>query len=88
MLKTLIRCTPSRFVSFVSEAWGGYTSANEITDKLRLVEMLDPGDVVMADIGVLTFKNLQCPKEFLLMFLLTLKKLGAVDVEKITRIAE
>ena len=66
----------------MSEAWGGRISDLEITERSGLLEMLDPGDMIMADRGF----DIQHPKEFLLMFLLALDRRNS-DAEKTRRIA-
>ena len=50
-LKALIGITPSGVISFISDLYGGNISDKKLTQLSGLLDLLDPGDAVMADRG-------------------------------------
>jgi hypothetical protein len=50
-LKGLVGISPTGVVTFISDLYGGSTSDKDITRQCGLLDMLEPGDAVMADKG-------------------------------------
>jgi hypothetical protein len=46
-----VSSTPGGLDNYVSEAYGGSTSARQIVERCKIVSVCDPGDSVMADNG-------------------------------------
>ncbi|XP_046750604.1 uncharacterized protein LOC124413861 [Diprion similis] len=50
-MKFLVGCTPSGFISFLSKCYGGRAGNCFITNDCGLVDLIEPGEVVLADKG-------------------------------------
>ena len=57
-IKCLISITPSGGISFLSASWGGKASDKLITLNSGFLDMLSPGDCVLADRGFLVEEEL------------------------------
>lgn len=56
-VKFLVGCTPSGFISFVSKCYGGRSSDCFITNDCGIIDLLEPGDTVLADKGFPSIKT-------------------------------
>jgi len=63
--KGLVGISPSGLATFVSYLYGGHVSDKAITDNCRITDLLEPGDVVMADKGF-DMQDLLVPKRVIL----------------------
>lgn len=52
-VKFLIGITPQGTISYISEAWGGRTSDKFLTENCGFLNLLLPGDIILADRGFL-----------------------------------
>ena len=50
-VKVLLGITPQGSISFVLKTWGGRTSDKHLTENCGFLELLSPGDLVLADRG-------------------------------------
>lgn len=57
-LKVLVGCTPSGHISFVSRCYGGKSTDAQITSTCGFLDLLEPGDLVLADKGFPQIKTL------------------------------
>ena len=60
--KVLVACTPAGSISFVSKAAGGSMSDKELVKRSGIVDLLSPGDTLLADRGLI-FKSSFFTKE-------------------------
>ncbi len=49
--KFLVAIAPSGFVTFISKAYGGRVTDSHVTNECGILDLLEPGDVILADKG-------------------------------------
>jgi len=47
----MIAVSPTGSIVFISKAWGGRVSDKQITQECGFLDLIDPGDVILADRG-------------------------------------
>ncbi|XP_066603636.1 uncharacterized protein [Prorops nasuta] len=55
-IKVLVGCTPNGYISIISKSYGGRTTDTQITNESGLLNLLEPGDMVLADKGFPSIK--------------------------------
>ena len=50
-LKYLVAIAPNGHISFVTAAWGGRASNRYIVQQCGILNLIDPGDIILADRG-------------------------------------
>lgn len=88
-VKYLIGITPQGFIGFISKAYGGRSTDKEITQTSGFLNLLSPGDVVMADRGFLIQESVELCMAKVVMpaFTKGLDQLSPKDVEDTREIA-
>ena len=88
-LKFLVACSPCGIVTFVSEAFGGRTSDKVITQKSGFLDLINQGDLVLADRRFLIGEDLAARGATLVIpdFTRGKKQLSAREVERSRKIA-
>lgn len=57
-IKFLVAIAPNGMISFISKTWGGRASDNVITQQSGFLNLIDPGDLILADRGFLLREEL------------------------------
>ena len=56
-IKFLVGCAPSGEITFISHGFGGRTTDTELTNRSGLLQLIEAGDVIMADKGFPSIKT-------------------------------
>ncbi|XP_057297659.1 uncharacterized protein LOC130628692 [Hydractinia symbiolongicarpus] len=88
-IKYLVACSPTGSVSFLSEGWGGRVSDKEITIKSGFLDLVENGDLVLADRGFLIEQELATRGVVLKIpeFTRGKEQMSAMDVDRSRKIA-
>lgn len=88
-VKYFISITPVGTVSFLSHGWGGRVSDKVITNKCGFLDMIEFGDLVLADRGFTMAEELACKGAILEIpaFTKGKKQLSQYEVDKSSRLA-
>jgi len=88
--KLLVGISPTGSVTFLSKLWGGHVSDNHIVKKSGLLDLLEPGDSIMADKGfdiASLLKDYGCTLNILPKRVSSKKQMSRKQVEETRRIA-
>ena len=50
-IKFLVAIAPNGMISFLPKPWGGRASDAHKTRKSKVLDLIDPGDIILADKG-------------------------------------
>ena len=88
-IKFLIGITPQGTVSYISRAWGGWVTDKYIAENCGILDIINPGDVILADRGFNIQESVACTMAQVKLpaFIKGKSQLSPVDIETTRKIA-
>lgn len=89
-VKVLIAITPQGSISYISKSWGGRSSDKLVTEDSDILNLLQPGDLILADRGfrINDFLNLYGAEVMQPAFTNGNRQLNPIDVESTRNLAQ